>query len=132
MEQEKPFSQRVKHTETFNKPKEVYGEDVPIPHKQPPAKLPPPIEHEKPFKPSNPPKRGYNRTLCKFPDYKENPPKELKRKIKEEDKDDPPRFKPTHNHKSRPTPSVATNVRNLKSSFPSAFRRWRQTKLNEV
>lgn len=31
--QEKPFSQRVRRTETFNKPKNVFGEDIPIPEK---------------------------------------------------------------------------------------------------
>ena len=51
-----------------------------------------------------------------------NPPRELKRKIKnEEDEEDRPRFKLTYNLRSRPCPSVATNFRNLKSAYPAAF-----------
>lgn len=30
--------------------------------------------HDKPFKPSNPAKRGNHSTIEKFPEYKENPP----------------------------------------------------------
>jgi hypothetical protein len=51
-----------------------------------------------------------------------NPPKELKRKvIVEGEEEDRPRFKLTYNERTRPTPSVATNFRNLKSQFPRAF-----------
>lgn len=81
------------------------------------------MTHEKPFYPSKPPKKGINRTINKFPDYKEDPPKKLTRKIPIEGVDDGPKFKPTYNERSRPSPSVATNFRNLKASFPSAFRR---------
>lgn len=31
------------------------------------------MTHDVPFKPSNPPKKGYNKTLDKFPEYKEDP-----------------------------------------------------------
>jgi len=34
----------------------------------------------------------------------------------------PPGFKATYKYMSRPQPSIATNFRNLKASFPSAFR----------
>jgi hypothetical protein len=51
-----------------------------------------------------------------------NPPKELKRKvIVEGEEEDRPRFKLTYNGVTRPTPSVATNFRNLKASYPMAF-----------
>ena len=63
-------------------------------------------------------------TLSAFPEYKENPPKELTRKRPVEgEEDDGPKFKLTHRFKSRPTPSVVTNMRNLKASFPSVFAR---------
>ena len=76
-----------------------------------------------PFKPSHPPKVGYNKSIGKFPKYTEDPPKQLKRKIVDDNADEPPKFKMTHNMKSKPTPSVATNLRNLKASFPSVFRK---------
>lgn len=121
--QEKPFSQRIKHTETFNKPLNVYGENPPVPAREPKAKPAPPMEHDKAFKPSNPPRIGYNKTINKFPEYKEDPPKRLTRKIVVEGEDEGPKFKSTYKERSRPTPSIATNFRNLKASFPSAFRR---------
>ena len=80
------------------------------------------MEHDKPFRPSNPAKRGYNKSLSPFPTYKEDPLKFVERKP-DDDENAPKKFKPTHVHKSRPSPSVQTNMRNLKASFPSVFRR---------
>jgi hypothetical protein len=80
--------------------------------------------HDKAFKPANPAKIGNHCTIEKFPLYKEDPPKEVKR-IKYADGQEPevpPGFKMTYNRKGSPTPSIATNIRNLKSSFPSHFR----------
>lgn len=105
----------------FNKDIAVYGEDRPIPHREPKSKPVPPMEHDKAFKPSHPSKVGHNKTLAPFPEYKEDPRKEITRRVEPED--EKPRFKPTHNVKSRPMPSVATNMRNLKASFPSVFRK---------
>ena len=85
----------------------------------------PPL-HDKPFKPSHPTKKGKIKgTLEKFPQYLPNPPTELKRKVltEEEEAAVVPGFKATYRNKSRPTPSVATNYRNLKASYPSAFAR---------
>jgi len=82
--------------------------------------------HDKPFRPSNPARKGKIKgTLDKFPEYLPNPPVELKRKVvvEGEEEDSVPGFKVTHRFKSRPTPSVATNYRNLKASYPSAFAR---------
>ena len=82
--------------------------------------------HDKPFKPSHPSKKGNIKgTLDKFPEYLPNPPKEVKRKVvaEGEEEEAPPGFKVTYRYKSRPTPSVATNIRNLKSSYPTAFAR---------
>ena len=77
--------------------------------------------HDVPFKPSNPPKRGYNKTLEKFPAYKEDPLRVIERnKAPEEDK---AKWKPTTKKRGIPSPSVTTNYRNLKSEFPSVFRR---------
>jgi hypothetical protein len=43
LEQEKPFSQRARTWGGFNKDKEVYGEDVPLPAKQPKTPPKPPM-----------------------------------------------------------------------------------------
>ena len=37
------------------------------------------MTHEFPFKPSHPPRKGYNKTLEKFPEYKEDPMKAVLR-----------------------------------------------------
>ena len=121
LEQEKPFSQKVKKTHMFNSTRAVIGEDIDIPHREQPGKRPPLMEHDKPFRPSHPPRVGYNKTLERFPAYMEDPKKPLERKMEEED--EKKKFRPTHNSKSRPCPSVTTNLRNLKASFPSVFRR---------
>lgn len=118
----KPFSQKVRQTSLFNSTKKVIGEDINIPARAPRQKTPPPMEHDKAFKPSNPPKRGNHCTIEKFPEYKENPLRFVERKMVDENADKKA-FKPTYNSKSRPTPSVSTNMRNLKASFPSVFRR---------
>jgi hypothetical protein len=39
-----------------------------------------------------------------------------------EGEEERPGFKLTYNYKTRPTPSIAVNYRNLKASFPSSFR----------
>lgn len=67
--QDKPFSQKVKKTHLFNSFSAVIGEDRPYPARPLPAKSPPPMEHDRAFKPSNPPKIGYNKTLAPFPHY---------------------------------------------------------------
>ncbi len=114
--------------DTFNPIKEVFGSDVPLPkeeekvpskeHIQPHQPL-----HDKAFKPSNPPKKGYNKTLEKFPPYKEDPLKFIERKKPVEGAEERPNFKPSHNVKSTPMVPIATNYRNLKTEFPSIFRR---------
>jgi len=123
LEQEKPFSQRAKTWGGFNKDKEVYGEDVPIPARAPKTEMKPPMEQEFAFKPAKPPKTGHACTFEKFPAYMENPLKFTQRKMPVEGEENPPAFKKSKNYSSRPSPSVVTNVRNLKASFPSLFRR---------
>ena len=43
------------------------------------------MEHDRPFKPSNPPKVGYNKSLSPFPKYKEDPLQFISRRMEEED-----------------------------------------------
>lgn len=123
LEQEKPFSQRAKDIGLFNKDKEVYDLKTEIPAKPRKQPMAPPMEQEFAFKPAKPPRRGYSCTFEKFPNYMENPLKFTERKIPVEGEEKPPAFKSATNFKSRPTPSVVTNLRNMKSSFPSVFRK---------
>lgn len=123
LEQEKPFSQRAKTWGGFNKSREVLGEDVAIPHRQPKPAMTPPMEQEFAFKPAKPPRTGYSCTFEKFPQYMENPLKFLTRKQPVEGEEDAkPSFKSATRFKSRPSPSIVTNMRNMKSSFPSIFK----------
>lgn len=108
----------------FNKHSVVYDLKTEIPHRVKKVREVAKAEHDRPFRPSNPPKVGHNKTLAAFPDYKENPLKFTTRKKTEEGgEDEKPAFKMTHVFKTRPTPSVQTNLRNLKTSFPSVFRK---------
>eukprot|EP00761_Pharyngomonas_kirbyi_P011634 gb/GECH01011660.1/.p1 GENE.gb/GECH01011660.1/~~gb/GECH01011660.1/.p1 ORF type:complete len:292 (+),score=88.15 gb/GECH01011660.1/:1-876(+) len=83
----------------------IYSRDTP---------LPPEKKHEKsksvsvPFKPSSPPKHGYNSTFTKFPEYKEDPEDARKKKEREERKKSKPSvvFKPVSNPHSSPTRPV--------------------------
>ena len=121
--QEKPFSQRAKKTHTFNSDRKILEENPPIPHRTVKPRTAPTCEHDRPFKPTNPPKKGNHATLAKFPKYQEDPKKPLERKMPVEGEEDKPKFKNMHIMRSRPTPSVATNMRNMKASFPSVFKR---------
>lgn len=123
--QEKPFSQMSRRLRggVFNKDSVVY--DVLDDIKWKPRKMTaqPTCEHERAFRPANPAKKGANSTINRFPKYMENPGKQITRVRPVEGEDPPPRFKMTTNSYSRPTPSIATNMRNMKSSFPSVFRK---------
>lgn len=128
--QEKPFSQRIKPVATFSNIEETYGEDRKYPEKKPKPKEKPQVEHPAPFKPSNPPKRGVvDKTLDKFPEYlddqkaKEDPNygKPTQKKVKKDD--DRPAWKPNTFKKTTPSPSVATNLKNIRTSLPAMMRR---------
>ena len=110
--------------------KEVFGKDDKT--KEEESKIRPPkkeavkedIHEGKPFFPGNPGKRGQLGTIKKFPEHIPDPPK-IKKYVKppEDAPEPPPGFKATYKYMTRPSPSIATNYRNLKSSFPSAFSR---------
>ncbi|KAL4501495.1 hypothetical protein ABPG72_021302 [Tetrahymena utriculariae] len=73
------------------------------------------IKHEAPFKPSNPGKKGLNGTISKFPEYKPDPLKPLKRVDKPKDKDP---FKPKHcGNLTRPTPTITCNAINIRKDI---------------
>ena len=119
--QDKAFSQKVKGRETFATIKEAFGEDRDYPNRKAPAKREPLMEHDFPFKPSNPSKKGYNKTLGKFPDHMPEPIKQVMRKTSVGDEKSS--WRTTYKFKSKPTPSVVTSFRNLKIEFPSVYRR---------
>jgi hypothetical protein len=121
--QEKPFSQRIKQTGAFNSIEEAYGEEgLTFKAKKPPAKDLPQVEHDKPFKPSNPAKKGVlEKTLAGFPEYIEEKPEPKKRQPKKDD--ERPSWKPNTFKKTIPSPSVACNMKNIRSSLPSMMRR---------
>lgn len=129
--QEKPFSQRIKPTGTFNNIEQTYGEEgLVFPKKKPAPKPKPQVEHPAPFKPSNPPKKGaVDKTLSKFPDYlddelaKKDPNfgKPKQKKVKKDD--ERPAWKPNTFKKTTPSPSVATNLKNIRSCMPAMMRR---------
>jgi hypothetical protein len=60
--------------------KEAYGEDRVYPNRPGEKKRDPLMTHDNPFKPANPSKKGYNKTIDKFPPYMEDPLKAVTRK----------------------------------------------------
>ena len=82
------------------------------------------MTHDVPFKPSNPPKMGYNKTLDKFPQYKPDPMRVITRKKPVEGEEERPKWRPTYNQRTKPSTSVVTANRNLRSEFPSVFKRF--------
>jgi len=122
--QEKPFSQKVRPKGNFSTDLQAYGEDVQIPARKPKPARPPLMTHDHPFKPSHPPKKdAVRKTISAFPPYKEDPPKPVVRKQKAENEEERPRWRPTHNEKTRPAVSVTTMTKNLRCEFPSVFKR---------
>ena len=94
----------------------------PMPIKLLKPKTAPLYEHDKPFRPSHPPRIGHNKTLAPFPNYVEDPLKRVTRKMPVEGEEEKATFKPPHlRNKSVPCPSIVKNMRNMKVSFPSIF-----------
>lgn len=122
----KNFSQRCRTVGSFNSVRQRLGPpEIPQEFKPKPARPTISCEHERAFRPAMPIRTGQVRmSLSPFPDYMENPPKELKRKVVVEgEPDPPPAFRLTHRKKTSPSPSVVCNLRNMKASFPSVFHR---------
>lgn len=122
-EQDKPFSQRAKEIGSFNCTKHVIGEDIAIPARPEKKEMDPPMEQDANWKPAKPPRMGYSCTFEKFPNYMENPLKFTTRRVPVEGEDDMKAFKTATNFRSKPSPSVTCNMRNMKASFPSVFRK---------
>ncbi len=79
--------------------------------------------HDTPFKPAKPPRSGFKCTIGGYPEYKANPEKVIIRKRKVDGDPEPlPAFKPTYHLRTRPSTSIATNIKNIKAAFPSVFK----------
>ena len=122
-EQEKPFLYRAKTMPKFNTDRAVLGEDVPLPAKTKKPEPKPAVEHEARWKSCRPSRTGHRCGFAPFPEYQPNPMKSVERRKPVEGEEDKKPFCNTKKEFTRPTPSVMTNVRNLKASFPSVFRR---------
>lgn len=79
--QDKAFCPRPKHTEYFNKPRDVLEEEPRMKDHKLKVDLDAGKEpvHDKPFYRGMIPKKGNKGTIDKFPEYVEDPPKEKKR-----------------------------------------------------
>lgn len=122
-----PFAQSASHNwkkkryhfGSINHPAAILAENPPVPAREMGPKPKSEAELMAGDRPWNP---TGNKTKAKrvhdflgdFPQFMANPYEKEKVKY-EKPEDAPPPFKLTHNRKSRPTPSVALNVRNLRT-----------------
>jgi hypothetical protein len=72
------------------------------------------VHDDAPFRPAGPGKK--KKTLGKFPPFMPNPERVIKRVKKNEDAEYVPPFRPTTRQFGRPTPSIVTNFRNIRSA----------------
>ena len=117
----KNFSQKAKQTHLFNSHKDVLHDpkaNGPL-TREARHRSPPLMEHDKPFKPSNPPKRGYNKSLAPFPVYIPDPKKGLERKRDEEDGPPSSSHRTTPRGPAPPPRSSATCATSRPPSPPS-------------
>jgi hypothetical protein len=129
--QEKPFSQRIKKSDAFSDIEHTYGEEgMKFPKKKPGRVAKAQVEHPGPFRPSNPSKQAkQDCTLAKFPEYledkkaKEDPNYGKPRQKPVKKDEERPQWRPNTFKKSIPSPSVATNMKNIRSSLPAMMRR---------
>jgi len=99
----------------FSSDKGTFGNAKPLPQVRPKTVAPPPKISEYPFKPANPAKKGYNKTISKFPEYKPDPIKIATRQRIIDKKES---FKPNNTATLiRPTPSISLNRSNLKTEL---------------
>ena len=123
--QEKIFNPMSHGDKPFFDDKKTYEIDKNLKQRPQTSKEAPAL-HEHAFKPSNPPRVGYNKTINPFPKYSELGPKPRSAtfcKKPEEGKEEKKKWRETHNNNiSRHDPSIVTNFKNLKSEFKSMFK----------
>lgn len=116
--QEQPFRSVSHGGEHFTNSRKTFGKDDKVLKPAlPKPKTPPGKVHENEFKPSNPAKQGYNKTINKFPEYKPDPLRIAVRKF-DDGKEKREAFRPNNTaYCERPTPSVTLNRSNLKKEM---------------
>lgn len=75
--QDKPFSQRAKTIGVFNTEKQIREENPKIEPREVKERPINKAEHDKPFRPSHPPRVGHNKTIGAFPAWEKEPPKDI-------------------------------------------------------
>lgn len=120
--QDKPFSQNARRFDHFFSNKQTYMEDPPVPPREEKKRVVSVCEHDRAFRPPFGGKTGVLANFEKFPEHKPDPPEEKKKKVVDPDAEAKVGFKMTYKMRSRPTPSIATNVRNLKMQYGSLMR----------
>jgi hypothetical protein len=89
----------------------IYTLDRPLPARKPEAPHKDPAVAV-PFRPSNPPRRGFNSTIGRLPEYKEDPYEQREKREHEERQKNRPSvmWKPVSGSKTLPTRSIAFNA----------------------
>lgn len=109
--QPQPFKQMSHGDREFADVPKTYGLDVEIQPKKVRAKTVTSM-HDKPFVPSNPAKKGVtDKTLAPFPDYMSRQTVDKKKVVSRNEHS----WKHTYNERTKPSPSVTTLPRNLRS-----------------
>jgi hypothetical protein len=116
--QEAPFRTVSHGNQLFVNTKKTFGKDDKIINPaNPQMRATLPKLHENAFRPSNPAKHGYNKTISKFPEYKPDPIRIAVRQIVDPSaKKDAFRPNSTADYE-RPTPSISLNKQNLKNEM---------------
>eukprot|EP00347_Sterkiella_histriomuscorum_P023179 403335648 len=116
----KPFTQKVIGKETFSTIQDTYGGNFPLSPEKIQRQSKFEVKHDVPFMPSNYPKKGYNKTIGKFPEYKEDPIIEVNRK--RQSVNEQAHWKPTQNSWAVTSPSIKSQNKNQNNELPSIFR----------
>lgn len=106
-----PFRNVVKGPRTFGNDNHEYGEGGLDINEKPNKQEFKGLLHEKPFKYSNPPKKGYEKTINKFPSYKEEGG-DLEGGDKLTSHKNYLPWRPTYLRKSEPSDSIVANFKN--------------------
>eukprot|EP00742_Colponemidia_sp_Colp-10_P003249 GILJ01003459.1.p1 GENE.GILJ01003459.1~~GILJ01003459.1.p1 ORF type:complete len:325 (-),score=44.26 GILJ01003459.1:273-1247(-) len=120
---DQPFKGMSHGGKPFSEDKEIYHLDANGVRQARPASSPNrATHHDRPFYPSNPPRKGLQSTLNKFPEYIPQGASSRARNASAAAGKDLAAWRPNHGgNLSKPDPSVACSLRNLKQDKPAAF-----------
>lgn len=123
--QETPFRAGDYGNNTFQNNSDAFRCDMPshIP-REPLPDVVPRVQHENAFRPTNPPRKGFKDSCFSFPEYIPDPTPGGAPRKKPPEGEAPPPYRTGAMPKSvKPTPSVMTLTRNLRSERPASFAR---------